>query len=182
MEGFFIPFGTILLAELFDKSQLAILLLASQTKKQKELFLGVVVAFFILTVLAVIAGGFLKEMLPGDWLKIASGILFIFFGIKTLLSKDEVGKEIKRKGEIFLTGFVVILLSELGDKTQVASIVFATRFNPVLVFFGSLSALSLLSLLAIKLGGVVAKTSKKKWVPKIAGVLFILLGVIFFFI
>ena len=182
MEGFFIPFGTILLAELFDKSQLAILLLASQSKKQKELFFGAAVAFFILTILAVITGGFLENVLPKDWLKLASSLLFIVFGIKTLLEKDDEKEQVRRRGGIFLSTLLIILLSELGDKTQVATIVFAAKFHPLLVFLGSFSALCILALAAIKLGSIIAKTAKKQWVPKIAGVLFILLGVIFFFI
>ena len=182
LEGFFIPFVTIAVAELFDKSQLAILLLASRTKKRAELFFGVVLAFALLTAIAILTGGFLTTLIPESYLRLGSSLLFILFGILTLRQKPEKEEKIERKGSVFVTGFTLIFLSELGDKTQLATILFATRFPPLLVFLGALAALSLLSLAAIQLGRIFNRPEKKEVIEKIAGGLFIAIGVLFFFL
>ena len=179
MESFFIPFISIALAELFDKSQIAVHLLASQTKRQKELFLGVFLAFVVLTALATGLGGLLGEFLPASLLKIVSGVAFIIFGIQMFFSKQEGSDEVKKKSSVFLSGFLLILVSELGDKTQLSTIVFATRYSPFLVFLGSLGALSLLAVVAIKVGGFFRLSSKKALITKIAGLVFIALGLLF---
>lgn len=181
MEGFLIPFVTIALAELFDKSQLALLLLASRTRKTVQLLIGAVAGFAILTLLAILAGNFLTELLPPSLLKTISGIIFVFFGIKAFLSDDEEETPEKKTGNALLSAFTLILVAELGDKTQFSTIVFATQYHPLLVFLGALSALSLLSLLAITLGKLFAHTGKKKYLNTITGLVFIILGLIFIF-
>ncbi len=70
-----------------------------------------------------------------------------------------------------------MLLSEMGDKTQIASGLFATKFNPILVFIGVILALTLLSLIAVFLGKFLTKKINKKTISIIAGILFILIGI-----
>ncbi len=179
MESFFIPFLTIALAEMFDKSQIAILLLSTQTKKHKQLFLGVILAFCLLTGLAIFAGELINKLFPPILLKLFSGTLFILFGMQAFFkTKDKINTN-NTNGNIFISGFILILFSEWGDKTQLSTVFFATRFNPLLVFLGSITALSLLSFTALKLGNLFAHSTKKFIITKIAGILFIVLGISF---
>lgn len=179
MESFLIPFLTIAIAEVFDKSQMAILLLATQTKKHTQLFLGVILAFCLLTGIAIFAGDFINKVLPTILVKLLSGTLFILFGIKAFFKAKEKINTNNTNGNIFLSGFILVLLSEWGDKTQLTTIFFATRFKPLFVFLGAITALSLLSFAAVKLGNLFAHSTKKYIIAKIAGVLFIILGISF---
>ena len=79
-------------------------------------------------------------------------------------------------GDAFASGFLAVFLSEWGDKTQLASTVFATQYNPFLVFLGVMTALVLLSFAAVYTGKLLLKKFSRDKVEKIAGVLFIVIG------
>ncbi len=179
LQAFFIPFITISLAELGDKTQIAILLLATRTSKHFSLFLGVLLAFLIADGIAVLLGGFLTNIVPSRYLKIGSGLVFIIFGLIMFLNRNEeaVKADLKKP---FLSGFGLIFVSELGDKTQIASGLFATRYNPVLVFLGVISALTILSLMAILVGNLIKDRLNRRLISYISAVVFIIIGILCF--
>lgn len=177
MEDFLIPFGTIALAEMLDKSQLAVLLLAGRYKNHVTLFSGVMLAFLVLSILAVLAGSFATTLLPQSFLQIVAGILFILFGILSFRHEEEKQSLKKTGSNAFVTGFSLLFIAELGDKTQLATATFATQYNPWLVLLGAFFALTLLGFLALKLGGYLADHLNKELIHKIAGVIFVLLGI-----
>ena len=74
----------------------------------------------------------------------------------------------------------MIFITEWGDKTQIASGIFATKYNPLMVLIGAVTALALLSVMAIYLGKFVSNKVDKKVLTKIAGTVFILMGISFF--
>lgn len=79
-------FLTISLMELGDKTQLAIVALAARYGHALEIFLGVMLAFLLLTLTALLVGRVLSEKVPKRYLKISSAILFILFGMLSLIS------------------------------------------------------------------------------------------------
>jgi Ca2+/H+ antiporter, TMEM165/GDT1 family len=180
IQDLLVPFVTVGLAELGDKTQLAVLCLASKTKKYLRLLLGVILAFAITDGLAILLGNFVTAHIPILYIKIVSGTLFIIFGIVTLLNNrtEEAQCELKQP---FTSGFFLILVSEMGDKTQIASGLFATKYNPVMVFIGVLSALTVLSVMAVYLGKFISLRINKRVISKIAGTMFIALGILCFF-
>lgn len=180
-NSIFIPFISITLAEFLDKSQLMVLLLASRTKKHLQLFLGVILAFAIVDGSAILAGAWLTNIIPTLYVKIAAGTIFILFGFLSLRSQEEEEQTKVAMKNPFFTGLWFIFLSEWGDKTQIASALFATKYNPFYVFIGVMLALSLLSFLAILFGKVIAKKVKKQVINKISGIVMIIIGLLFFF-
>ena len=77
--------------------------------------------------------------------------------------------------------FAIIFIAELGDKTQLAVLGFASSHKPWVVFIGA--SLALLAVTAI---GVMAGTTLGKFVPQkvmsiISGVLFIAIGIFYIF-
>ena len=75
------------------------------------------------------------------------------------------------------TTFAMIFLAELGDKTQLATLVFAAESKSKLsVFLGSASALLLTSLLAVVFGSALSRLIPTNYIKTGAGALFILLG------
>ena len=78
-------FLIVLFGELGDKTQIASGLLAAKYSAPASIFLGVVLALVIITGLNVFVGSKVAEKLPRKTLKIITAILFILFGIFTLL-------------------------------------------------------------------------------------------------
>jgi len=189
-----IPLISVGLAELGDKTQLSILLLSSKTKKHLHLLLGVMLAFLIADGAAVLVGLWATNIVPIGLLKILSGIIFIICGVlilrnhvKSLISQGRKSEhdEVKDKSKSyfknpFISGFVLVLITEWGDKTQIVSGLFATRYNALMVLIGTMIALALLSIIAIYLGKFVSNEVDKKVMTKIAGTIFILMGISFF--
>jgi putative Ca2+/H+ antiporter (TMEM165/GDT1 family) len=81
--------------------------------------------------------------------------------------------------KIFATVFVSVFLAELGDKTQLATLLFAAESeNPkVVVFFAAASALVLTSLIGVLAGSLVAEYVNPRALSWAAGVGFIGIGV-----
>lgn len=182
LEGFLIPLLVVGLAELGDKTQLSILCLSSKTKKNMELLLGVVLAFAVADGLAIIFGDFIAKSLPMNYIRMGAGLVFIIFGIMTFisLSKEESGDSCDIKSP-FLSAFGLVLISEMGDKTQIAAGLFATQYNPYLVFAGVMTALIALSLMAIYIGKILEKKVDRKKLSLAAGTIFVLIGIMTFF-
>jgi len=79
-------FGTIFLAELGDKTQLATLLFASKTPSGLfTVFLGASLALVTATVIGVAAGGLLSQYVDPKYLSYAAGAGFVLVGIWTIL-------------------------------------------------------------------------------------------------
>lgn len=175
-----IPLIVIGLAEFGDKTQLSIFLLSSKTKKHLHLLLGVMLAFLIVDGAAVLIGSWIINIVSLRLLKILSGIIFIIFGILILRDKEVKGESRLYSRSSFLSGFALIFITEWGDKTHIASGIFATKYNPLLVLIGAMTALALLSVIAIYLGKFVSNKVDKKVLTKIAGTVFILMGISFF--
>ena len=81
--------------------------------------------------------------------------------------------------QLFLTVFTTVFVAELGDKTQLATLLYASdAANPKLtVFTASASALVLTSLLGVAAGGLLAQHVDPRWMSWIAGAGFIAIGV-----
>lgn len=171
-----IPLVAVGLAELGDKTQLSILLLSSKTRDHMQLFLGVMLAFLIVDGFAILVGSWITEVIPMDLLKMVSGIIFLVFGFLILRGGSVEDKSRLYSGNSFISGFVLIFMTEWGDKTQIASALFATRYDTLTVFAGVMIALTLLSLTAVYSGRFISTRIDKKTMTRIAGILFILMG------
>ncbi len=177
IQDILVPFIAVGIAELGDKTQLAVLALSSRTRKYLELLFGVILAFAVADGLAVLLGGFVASAIPQAYIKLASGILFVAFGIGMLKSGAEKVEKLGMKN-VFLTSFTIVLVSEMGDKTQISSALFAAQFNPFLVFIGIIAALSLLSLAAVFIGKLLVSRISREKVTIVSALIFIAIGAI----
>ena len=179
IEDIILPLTVIALAELGDKTQISILLLSSKTKKHVQLLLGIILAFLIVDGIAIALGSWITNVIPYNVLNIVSGVVFILFGFFMLLKKEEVEESNTYDKNIFLAGFMLIMLTEWGDKTQIAAALFSTNYNPIMVLIGTITALAILSGLAIYFGKIISEKINQKLMTKIGGIVFILLGIMF---
>ncbi|HHT9124220.1 MAG TPA: TMEM165/GDT1 family protein [Candidatus Brocadiia bacterium] len=80
-------FVTIFLAELGDKTQIAAIMMSSDTKNPLSVYLGAMLAFGIITMLAVIVGVGITRFLPMQVIKNLSAAAFIIIGVLILVGK-----------------------------------------------------------------------------------------------
>jgi Ca2+/H+ antiporter, TMEM165/GDT1 family len=78
----------------------------------------------------------------------------------------------------FLTAFGLIFIAELGDKTQFMTLAFATRYRSLIVLTGVSIASLLVSLVSVALGETLGKLLPVFWVNLVAGLGFIVFGVL----
>jgi len=81
--------------------------------------------------------------------------------------------------KIFVTVFVTVFLAELGDKTQLATLLFATKAPsaPLTIFLAAAGALVITSAIGVAAGTLLADWVNPKYLSYIAGVGFIAIGV-----
>lgn len=80
----FLTFCTIFLAELGDKTQLAVFSLVSQSKAPWEVFLGASLGLALVTLIGVLFGGVLTKYIPLLYMRLGASFLFIGIGFYTL--------------------------------------------------------------------------------------------------
>ena len=80
--------------------------------------------------------------------------------------------------KLLATVFGIVFLAELGDKTQLATLLFASKSpeNLVVVFIGASAALILASAIGVAAGGIISQYVNPKMLSYVAGVGFILIG------
>lgn len=79
---------------------------------------------------------------------------------------------------LLLTTFVSVFLAELGDKTQLATLAFASESRSrVTVFVGAAAALVLSSALAVALGDGISRVLPPIWLKRASGTAFVVIGV-----
>ncbi|MGD8801884.1 MAG: TMEM165/GDT1 family protein [Gammaproteobacteria bacterium] len=81
--------------------------------------------------------------------------------------------------KIFTTIFVAVFIAELGDKTQLATMLFATdkEISKYLVFMAASAALILASAIGVLAGSLFSEFINEKYLHYIAGAGFIAIGI-----
>lgn len=177
---FFISFGLIFTAELGDKTQLMVFTLALRYGG-KPVFAGAFLAFALLSGSAALVGKGLGELLSPVLITRISAWVFVLFGLYLLFrkSEEEESGQVKPSARAgFITAFSLIAISEMGDKTQIATLLLSVKYqNFTSVFLGSLVALSVATLIGVLVARRLHKFIPPKYIAPVAGLLFILLGV-----
>ncbi|PYS87727.1 MAG: hypothetical protein DMF62_11460 [Acidobacteria bacterium] len=77
-------FVTLFLAELGDKTQLAVITMTASTESKISVFLGAALALVAVTLLGVLFGGVLTQFIPTEWLQRIVAVAFIVIGVLML--------------------------------------------------------------------------------------------------
>lgn len=80
-------FFTLFLAELGDKTQLAVISMTAKTDSKVSVLLGAALALVAVTLLGVMFGGVLSQYVPTEWLQRIVAVAFILIGVLILLGK-----------------------------------------------------------------------------------------------
>ncbi|MFI6102714.1 TMEM165/GDT1 family protein [Streptomyces sp. NPDC051310] len=176
-----ITFGVVFLAELPDKTALAGLMLGTRYRAS-YVFAGVAAAFAVHVALAVAAGSVLT-LLPHRLVQALVGVLFLCGAAVLLLKKDHGEDEnIKAPADesfwkVSGAGFMLILVAEFGDLTQIMTANLAARYdNPLSVGLGAVLALWTVAGLGILGGRTLMKYVPLRLITKIAACLMLALA------
>ncbi|WP_327716831.1 TMEM165/GDT1 family protein [Streptomyces sp. NBC_00490] len=175
-----VVFGVVFLAELPDKTALAGLVLGTRYRAS-YVFAGVAAAFALHVALAVAAGSVLT-LLPQQLVHALTGVLFLGGAAVLLMKKDEGEEEIRRPEnqsfwKVAGAGFMLILVAEFGDLTQIMTANLAARYDdPLSVGLGAVLALWAVAGLGIVGGKALMKRVPLRLITKVAALLMLGLG------
>ncbi len=173
-------FGLTFVAELGDKTQIAILAMSARYG-YLPVFLGAGVAFAVLNAFAVTVGAVVARYVPEHVIRYVAAAVFIIFGVLSFRGEEEEKPQAERKASRspFISALLVVSLMELGDKTQLALIALSGRYGyPLFVFIGGTLALWLTSFIGAIAGEGLARVVPFRYIRWISGVLFIVFGIL----
>jgi putative Ca2+/H+ antiporter (TMEM165/GDT1 family) len=132
MEAFLVSTGLVALAEMGDKTQLLALLLVARFRKPWPIVAGIFVATLANHALAGALGSWVTNVLGPGTLRWILGASFIAMAV-WMLVPDKLDEGDAPAGGlrfgVFATTLVAFFLAEMGDKTQVATVMLAARFQ-----------------------------------------------------
>ena len=177
MEAIVTSFLLVAVSEMGDKTQLLAFSLASRYRRPWVVMSGILVATILNHALAASLGTWVSEHVPP---RVMAGILaatFIGFGFWTL--KPDTLEESKGPSGLgpFLTTTILFFLAEMADKTQLATVALAARYQSVvLVTIGTTLGMLASDGLAVFLGEKLAQRVSMKGIRMVAAGLFFLFG------
>ena len=181
MEAFLISTGIVALAEMGDKTQLLSLVLAARFRKPWPIVLGILVATLANHAMAGALGSWVTTMLGPNALRWVLGLSFIAMAVWMLIPDkldDHEGDAAPRMG-VFMTTVVAFFLAEMGDKTQIATVMLAAQYQAwAWVVAGTTLGMMLANAPVVWLGDAITKRVPLRLVHLISAVIFFALGAV----
>ncbi|MCU0773259.1 MAG: TMEM165/GDT1 family protein [Ideonella sp.] len=180
-EAFAVSTGAVALGEIGDKTQLLALLLAAKFRRPVPIILGILVATLANHAAAGAVGNWVAQWIDPVWLRWALGLSFLAVAAWMLVpdkADDTTEGHATRLGVFGIT-LVAFFLAEMGDKTQIATVMLAAKYQAlVAVTAGTTLGMMLVNVPAVLLGDRV-----RRWVPpelmhRIAAAVFAVLGIL----
>jgi len=185
MEAFLVSTGIVALAEMGDKTQLLSLVLAARFRKPWPIVLGILVATVVNHGLAGAVGSWVTTVLGPQWLRWILGASFIAMAVWMLipdkLDDDDTGGASPRLG-IFGTTVVAFFLAEMGDKTQIATVMLAAQYQAwAAVVAGTTLGMMLANAPVVWLGDRLTRRVPLRVVHGVSALIFAVLGLLALF-
>ena len=181
LEAFLVSTGIVALAEMGDKTQLLALILAARFRKPWPIVLGILTATIANHALAGAAGAWVTTVLGPDVLRWVLGGSFIAMSVWMLIPDsvdDEEASGTPRFG-VFWTTVVAFFLAEMGDKTQIATVMLAAQYHSWgWVVAGTTLGMMLANAPVVWLGDKITKLVPLKVVHMVSAVIFLGLGLL----
>lgn len=137
MTAFWASTVFVVLAEMGDKTQLLAMAFATRYRASTVLW-GIFVATALNHLLAVAVGNYLTAFIPLSTIQIAAAASFILFGLWTIRGDRLEGEDKRFSFSPFWTVAVAFFVAEMGDKTQLATVALAAKYqSPFAVWAGT---------------------------------------------
>ncbi|GKS83110.1 TMEM165/GDT1 family protein [Acidovorax sp. SUPP1855] len=184
MEAFFVSTAIVALAEMGDKTQLLSLVLAARFRKPWPIVLGILVATLANHALAGAVGAWVTTVVGPQVLRWGLGLSFIAMAVWMLIPDrldDDATGGAPRFG-VFGTTLIAFFLAEMGDKTQVATVMLAARYSAYWwVVAGTTLGMMLANAPVVWLGERITRRVPIRAVHMVSAVIFLALGLIALF-
>ncbi|MGH8751575.1 MAG: TMEM165/GDT1 family protein [Burkholderiales bacterium] len=177
MQAFLTSTALVAAAEIGDKTQLLSFVLAARLRRPWTIIAGILCATLFNHTLAGSVGVWLARVIPHPLLNWMVAAAFIGFGLWTL-HPDSLDNDPRiLKAGVFVTTFIAFFLAEMGDKTQLATVALAARFDALAeVVLGTTLGMLLADVPAVLVGEKLAQRIPMRLVRYSAAALFIALG------
>jgi Ca2+/H+ antiporter, TMEM165/GDT1 family len=179
MEAFLVSTAVVAIGEIGDKTQLLALLLAARFKRPIPIVLGILLATLANHSLAGLVGEWVRHAVSPDYLRWGLGISFFAVALWAL-KPDTMDEELKPMGRygVFMMTLTTFFIAEIGDKTQLATVMLAAKFpSLVAVVAGTTLGMLIADVPAVFLGQMASHRIPFRAVRIVAALLFAVLGV-----
>ena len=181
MEAFLLSTGIVALAEIGDKTQLLALVLAARYTKPWPIIAGILVATLANHALAGSLGAWASVQLGPQMMRWILGASFLAMAawmlIPDKINADTAGAQRAPFG-VFGVTTVAFFLAEMADKTQIATIALAARFDALsAVILGTTLGMMIANVPAVLLGEIATRKIPARVVHAIAALIFAALGI-----
>jgi Ca2+/H+ antiporter, TMEM165/GDT1 family len=180
LESFLVSTLVVGLAEIGDKTQILSLMLAARFRRPWPIILGILFATLTNHALAGLAGTVAGTLLSGAWMRWILGLSFLSVAVWALFpDKYEGNAEPVSRFGAFASTLAAFFLAEIGDKTQIATVGLAARFEQFYpVVLGTTLGMMLANVPAVLLGDRIAERLPVRAIRIVAAVVFVALGVL----
>jgi putative Ca2+/H+ antiporter (TMEM165/GDT1 family) len=180
LEAFLVSTGLVALAEMGDKTQLLSLVLAARFRKPWPIVAGILVSTLANHAAAGALGAWITRVVGIEVMMKVAGASFLAMAAWVLVP-DKLDSEdaVKTHGGVFVTTILLFFMAEMGDKTQVATVMLAARFNAwASVVAGTTLGMMLANAPVVWLGDRIVRKVPIRLVHIIGAVVFLVLGVL----
>ena len=180
MEAFLISTGIVALAEMGDKTQLLSLVLAARFRQPAPIVWGILVATLANHALAGGLGTWVTHWMGPDVLRWVLGASFLAMAAWMLVpdALDDDDADLQPKFGVFGTTVIAFFLAEMGDKTQIATVMLAAEYQSWLwVVAGTTLGMMLANAPVVWFGERITRLVPLTWVHRISAAVFVVLGV-----
>lgn len=178
MEALFTSITAVAIAEIGDKTQLLALLLACKFKKPLPIILGIIVATLLNHAAAAWFGSLVQQWLDPEVLRWLLALSFIAMAVWVLIPDkiDEEDSKMLKYGP-FLASLVLFFVAEIGDKTQVATVILAAKYESLtMVICGTTIGMCLANVPVVLLGKLGVEKLPMTLIHRLTALLFFALG------
>lgn len=181
LEAFLVSTGVVTLAEMGDKTQLLALVLAARFRQPWPVVAGILVATLANHGLAGAAGAWITTVIDPQlmrWLLAASFLaMAVWMLVPDRLDADAGATAAPRLG-VFGTTVIAFFLAEMADKTQIATVMLAARYDAWLaVVVGTTLGMMLANVPVVWLGDRITRRVPIRTVHAVSALIFLGLGV-----
>jgi putative Ca2+/H+ antiporter (TMEM165/GDT1 family) len=180
MEAFLVSTGIVALAEMGDKTQLLALVLAVRFRKPWPIVWGILVATLVNHGLAGAVGAWVTTFLGPEILRWVLAGSFIAMAVWMLIpdTLDDAQSDTQPRWGVFGTTVVAFFLAEMGDKTQIATVMLAARYHAYFwVVAGTTLGMMLANAPVVWLGERMTRLVPMRLVHTVSALVFAALGV-----
>ena len=192
-------FGLIFVAELGDKTQLAVVTQTCKYGRPWAVFLGGSLALTAVTLIGALGGEIVGRLVPPSVLRVVAAIAFVVMGVLIGREAAKAGKDTTSEAcefepdegeccapsstgwdwKAFSSTFGLLFVAELGDKTQLTVLSLASKYGaPWLVFLGGSAALTAVTALGAIGGQGLTRVIPERVILWISAGAFVVLGIL----